>query len=170
MEWIPEPRKLPGWRELVQRGCCSWRWSCSTRAWRRCRATRQRPSSPGTGRTRRSLPQQLAAGDVFDLKTILIRSYFLRKANSTYWWKIELHGIYSSKSIHLCIVLISTLLNQSLATSKLFLKTRLQGGSFRNSFAVDSRVLRKLIKLKGLAKKIPKENEKRELCKVTYFK
>ena len=65
---------------------------------------------------------------------------------------------------------ISTLLNQSLATSKLFLKTRLQGGSFRNSFAVDSRVLRKLIKLKGLAKEIPKENEKRELCKVTYFK
>ena len=158
MEWIPEPRKLPGWRERVQRGCCSWRWSCSTRAWRRCRATRQRPSSPGTGRTRRSLPRQLAAGDVFDLRTILTRSYSWRKANTTYWWKIELHGIYSSKSIYLCIVLISTLLNQSLATSKLFLKTRLQGGSFRNSFAVDSRVLRKLIKLKGLAKKIPKEN------------
>ena len=67
-------------------------------------------------------------------------------------------------------VLISTLLNQSLTTSELNLKTRLHGGSFRNSFAVDSRVLRKLIKLKGLAKKIQKENEKRELSKVTYLK
>ena len=88
--WIPEPHKLPGWRELVQRGCHSWRWSCSTRAWWRCRATRQRPSSPGTGRTRRSLPRQLAAGDVFDLRTFLTRSYYWREAISTYRWKIEL--------------------------------------------------------------------------------